>query len=106
LLPFLFAWNGLQRCLLICFLIAEMKKILSAGFIWKGDSDLLGGFAWIVGFLGNNRRHRGRMSSAYTLFWFPFEAELICAYAVVSDSFFVRTYFFPFRAACGVAKRG
>jgi len=32
--------------LFVYFLIAEMKKILSAGFIWKGDGDLLEGFAW------------------------------------------------------------
>jgi len=37
--------------LYVCFLIAEMKKILNAGFIWKEkDGDSLGGFAWIAGF--------------------------------------------------------
>jgi len=61
--------------LFVCFLIAEMKKILRADFIWKEeDGDLLGGFARIAGFFRNNRRHRGRMSGAdfpfrpYTLF--------------------------------------
>jgi len=58
-------------------------------------------------FLGNNRRHRRCMSGAYTLFWFPFEAELIVRMPWCQIPFsFVQIFFLPFGAACGVARRG
>jgi len=49
-----------------------MKKILSAGFIWKGDGDLLGGFAWIVGFFKTTGGFAGACQVRTYYFPFPF----------------------------------